>query len=254
VEPSTTHKKVIDMKNFPLSKRVQTGFTLIELLVVIAIIALLAAILFPVFASAREKARQSTCASNERQIGLGLMQYIQDNDETFPYTYYVSATNTWYGNYATEIYPYVTSEDIFICPDQKTGDSYANFKVPGISKSYPNQYVPSAWVLWDVVPGTFQPVTTAMIGDTSGTYFLAEMNHGVAGGNNVSAMSTVNRSNPATQRVGYPHSMGTNFVYCDGHTKYLSANIALVSSQAAWQPWGYNDVSGVSVRIPYGGS
>lgn len=60
------------------------GFTLIELLVVIAIIAILAAILFPVFAKAREKARQSSCASNLKQLGLGIMQYTQDYDETYP--------------------------------------------------------------------------------------------------------------------------------------------------------------------------
>ena len=65
--------------------RMQTrGFTLIELLVVIAIIAILAAILFPVFAKAREKARQTTCTSNMRQIGLGMVQYVQDYDELYP--------------------------------------------------------------------------------------------------------------------------------------------------------------------------
>jgi prepilin-type N-terminal cleavage/methylation domain-containing protein/prepilin-type processing-associated H-X9-DG protein len=62
----------------------RSGFTLIELLVVIAIIAILAAILFPVFAQAREKARQTTCLSNLKQIGLGAMMYVQDHDETFP--------------------------------------------------------------------------------------------------------------------------------------------------------------------------
>src|SRR5689334_6707526 len=60
------------------------GFTLIELLVVIAIIAILAAILFPVFAQAREKARQTSCVSNEKQIALGVLQYAQDYDESFP--------------------------------------------------------------------------------------------------------------------------------------------------------------------------
>ena len=68
------------------STQKQNGFTLIELLVVIAIIAILAAILFPVFAKVREKARQTTCASNQKQLTLGVLQYLQDYDETFPPT------------------------------------------------------------------------------------------------------------------------------------------------------------------------
>ena len=64
----------------------KAGFTLIELLVVIAIIAILAAILFPVFARAREKARQATCSANQRQIAATIQMYVQDHDETFPTT------------------------------------------------------------------------------------------------------------------------------------------------------------------------
>lgn len=81
----------------------KNGFTLIELLVVIAIIAILAAILFPVFAQAREKARQITCLSNERQIGLGILQYLEDNDEYYPQVQFTSAGMDW----TVAIYPYV---------------------------------------------------------------------------------------------------------------------------------------------------
>ena len=94
----------------------RNAFTLIELLVVIAIIAILAAILFPVFAQAREKARQTQCASNLKQIALGVLQYTQDYDERFPMA--------WIGQYnlstvsiVTELNPYLKSSAIWKCPD-----------------------------------------------------------------------------------------------------------------------------------------
>ncbi len=92
------------------------GFTLIELLVVIAIIAILAAILFPVFARAREKARQASCASNLKQLGLAAMMYVQDYDERFPrfYHYYGSDARA-YGYYDC-LFPYVKNLQIYICP------------------------------------------------------------------------------------------------------------------------------------------
>jgi prepilin-type N-terminal cleavage/methylation domain-containing protein len=96
------------------------GFTLIELLVVIAIIAILAAILFPVFATAREKARQASCINNEKQIGLAMVQYVQDYDERWP-TFIRG--NTFVGGqyYAWEymIYPYLKSAAVFKCPSVK---------------------------------------------------------------------------------------------------------------------------------------
>ena len=96
------------------------GFTLIELLVVIAIIAILAAILFPVFAKVREKARQTACLSNLKQIGLGITQYVQDNDEMTPNgTDQYARCSGW----AWQIYPYVKSVGAFKCPDDSGADA-----------------------------------------------------------------------------------------------------------------------------------
>ncbi len=94
------------------------GFTLIELLVVIAIIAILAAILFPVFAKAREKARQITCLSNEKQLGLGFIQYTQDYDEHYPCGTY--ASNHYGQGWAGQLYTYVKSAKLYTCPDDSS--------------------------------------------------------------------------------------------------------------------------------------
>jgi prepilin-type N-terminal cleavage/methylation domain-containing protein/prepilin-type processing-associated H-X9-DG protein len=113
----------------------ETGFTLIELLVVIAIIAILASILFPVFARARENARRASCQSNLKQIGLGLLQYVQDSDEIMVAPWYGSNTQTQAsGSDATTnykwmdaIYPYVKSEQIFSCPSLSASQYYLNY-------------------------------------------------------------------------------------------------------------------------------
>ena len=93
-----------------------SGFTLIELLVVIAIIAILAAILFPVFARARENARRASCMSNMRQIGLGFMQYSQDNDESFPLKGATGANGKIPPCWLHSIQPYVKSYQVYKCP------------------------------------------------------------------------------------------------------------------------------------------
>src|SRR2546422_10936250 len=95
------------------------GFTLIELLVVIAIIAILAAILFPVFAQAREAARKAACMNNMKQLGLALQQYAIDYDGMFPPSQLpaTGANASW----PTMSFPYVKNEGVFVCPDGETG-------------------------------------------------------------------------------------------------------------------------------------
>ena len=103
------------------NSRRHNGFTLIELLVVIAIIAILAAILFPVFAQARAKARQASCASNLKQLGLGMLMYVQDYDERFPFggwqpnTAAGNTDNTW--EWQNTIAPYIKSKGVYACPE-----------------------------------------------------------------------------------------------------------------------------------------
>ncbi len=98
--------------------RTRSGFTLIELLVVIAIIAILAAILFPVFAQAREKARQASCMSNNKQFGAAAMQYVQDYDETYPlsiYPHFGTGTLRPFTVFDA-VLPYVKNNGILMCP------------------------------------------------------------------------------------------------------------------------------------------
>jgi prepilin-type N-terminal cleavage/methylation domain-containing protein/prepilin-type processing-associated H-X9-DG protein len=101
------------------------GFTLIELLVVIAIIAILAAILFPVFARARENARRASCQSNLKQIGLGVMQYTQDYDEKMPgmFQYKGGGTSALYW-WPDTLQPYVKSYQLFVCPSDSAPLTY----------------------------------------------------------------------------------------------------------------------------------
>ena len=130
-------KKSNRSSGFPLHAR---GFTLIELLVVIAIIAILAAILFPVFQKVRENARRTACLSNEKQLGLGFIQYTQDFDEQLPYCFY-SSPQGWAGH----LYPYVKSTGVFKCPD----DSTNSFVSAGHNMATPVSYAMNQ----DLTPG-----------------------------------------------------------------------------------------------------
>jgi len=119
------------------------GFTLIELLVVIAIIAILAAILFPVFAKVKERARMTNCISNQRQLFLGIAQYVSDNDEHYPLPGY-----TWDWGYAFPwqkdvVMPYLKNKDIFFCPSTRAWA--LNYTPPGSSEKLGTSYSYSYW-------------------------------------------------------------------------------------------------------------
>ena len=137
---------------------VQTaGFTLIELLVVIAIIAILASLLFPVFAQAREKARQTACASNLHQIGTAMLQYYQDFDENYTLCYYQAPDGTFSASKTTMswpriVQPYLKSTAVFHCPS----DTAAPGNVPGTGSTAAARY-PVSYAYNYFLGGNFSP-------------------------------------------------------------------------------------------------
>lgn len=162
----------------------RTAFTLIELLVVIAIIALLAAILFPVFAQAREKARQTACLSNMRQMGLGVQMYTQDYDERVPLA--ATATATGFLNWHNLMDPYVKNTQIWACPSYNgpIRDIYGNFVCHyGYNSFYLNRGVdPANIYTLNNAPGVSlgaiaQPAHCVLIGEDRGTVGKLPENH-----------------------------------------------------------------------------
>jgi len=124
------------------------GFTLIELLVVIAIIAILAAILFPVFARARAKAQQNNCLSNVKQLQLGLMMYASDNDNTMPLDSVGSPATYW----QSTILPYVKNTQIYICPSDSNPFALAAPNTVPNSSYGINSYCYGRTPMWSTRP------------------------------------------------------------------------------------------------------
>jgi len=216
------------------------AFTLIELLVVIAIIAILAAILFPVFAKAREKARQTSCLSNEKQLGLGIMQYIQDYDERLPAVW--DANRSPETNWGIETYPYVHSLSVFKCPSNFTAQQAGlmhcdGFNNGGTGCGANDPQIPAGYAMnselgflnggqpnygpYHLYAGINEPSNKIMITETSS---FVPMTHWpdwfACGGSNCTTVAQAQgTSYYNTAFAG--HSGFMNVVYCDGHAKSM---------------------------------
>lgn len=195
------------------------AFTLIELLVVIAVIGILAALLFPVFARAREAARQAACISNNRQLATAVMLYVQDNDETLPSMWDNVAGNGQPGGWMFytgcdfvhptrfdpsqgSLFPYVKNGGIFRCPSDPAGgtDSYAI-----------NALLGAPWSSIGFHPG----LSDAALTSPASTFLFIEEANGV-GGTTDDAYLLPPGNVPSSR-----HNEGSCFSFCDGHAKWM---------------------------------
>jgi prepilin-type N-terminal cleavage/methylation domain-containing protein/prepilin-type processing-associated H-X9-DG protein len=206
------------------------AFTLIELLVVIAIIAILAAILFPVFARARENARRASCMSNLKQIGLGFMMYIQDYDEKFPKVTlgYPSGSAPWTSSnvyaWADALQPYIKSTQLFQCPSESTGPN-ANPAAWGYTDYYMNSRLSAA----SQASITSSSLTILSGDGLAGSAYLYYDGCSVTG--NPSDLPCDGTTPYITMKLSYQkglfgrHLDGANYAFADGHVKWLKGSI-----------------------------
>ena len=206
------------------TSRNSKGFTLIELLVVIAIIAILAAILFPVFARARENARRSSCSSNLKQIGLGMLQYTQDYDETYP----VAISGSEITNWALTLQPYLKSAQIFQCPSETNPP--VTEPIPGIGYWGYNDYWVNRYVCgWKYGPDYAEKgINQAALNSSALVVLLGDGakndSNGACGDTGrpgYNCFDTIHNNNTGNNQPQTRHLDGANYAFADGHVKWL---------------------------------
>ncbi len=224
------------------------GFTLIELLVVIAIIAILAAILFPAFAKARESARRSSCSSNLKQIGIGIMQYTQEYDEKYPLKF-IDYGGGVYTVWDQTIQPYIKSADLFRCPSNPMGSLTSAPAQPTLNlPAIPASYVANPRIIADVTQGddhntTIPAISMAAVNAPTTRIMITEGNYPYgANAGRVQApnlnWSTIGGSVDAWYKELFAGHLGTiNCLYADGHVKSMRPTATMTPVNQ----WGYLD-------------
>jgi prepilin-type N-terminal cleavage/methylation domain-containing protein/prepilin-type processing-associated H-X9-DG protein len=215
------------------------AFTLIELLVVIAIIAILAAILFPVFARARENARRASCMSNLKQIGLGIMMYVQDYDEKYPPS---NITNEGTGYFWWQLIdPYTKSKQLEFCPSATSQSTPTSLNYgTNLLIMRDGRYYDGVAMAAIVAPATTYLVMDSGYYRINVPYILAPASGwGWLPGSGALGVTFYNSSPPADWENGR-HFDGVNMTFADGHVKWLKSSVVLAETKKCTSNCNYS--------------
>jgi prepilin-type N-terminal cleavage/methylation domain-containing protein/prepilin-type processing-associated H-X9-DG protein len=208
--------------------RMSRGFTLIELLVVIAIIAILAAILFPVFARAREKARQTACLSNTKQVALACHMYFMDYDEALLGPYHPSNSAI---RWIHMVLPYTANTQIYVCPNMDSEEKAGSYAFPftfGLNFTWLNFPPGESHQATKLAEITY-PAETILFTETRWGSSIAYSPQNL---NRIDNYITTGRYNMPRR-----HNAGANYGFCDGHAKWMAATEAAETLSALNKYW-----------------